>query len=310
MSTYHVITQEKSEDRRYLLTNHYNLAIAKSIVTGNTTVCNTIYQGSLVGPRMVVSWEEIFGVNFSLDVPTSGAKVSVSGDWQALQLGDGYKLDDGGGWVANSDDPSNQPHFLNVLNKYNANVHIIIGTQSQASGEWSPIFISESALVMSGYGAYQPSEEVQLWYGNEQNPGYIIATQQTPVKTYMYRSTDPHYFHYDTVTGVWHDQSTPYNPANVRDELGSPIPKLVVFTTAVTAMSKFITKLHFHMDAKGWEVSVAAKTPANLEFSVLISKKNKDDNEGSPEPLSDLDSALRECVGDGALPHKESWKIH
>ncbi|KAF2029828.1 hypothetical protein EK21DRAFT_112506 [Setomelanomma holmii] len=308
MSTYNVVVQENKADRAYLLENKYNLAVAKSIVTGGTTVCNTIYQGGLVGPTINVSWEEVFGVNFVLSIQNPGAKVSVSGIWQPLELGEGYKLDNGGGWVANSGDPNNKSGFLNVLNEYNANVRIVIGTQDQVTGEWSPIFFSESSLVMAGYGAYQPSEEVQLWYGNDQNPGYVIAMQQTPVKTYTYESTDPHYFYYNTVTGVWFDQSTPYSPSDVGKELGDPVTKLIVFAAAVTSLAAFVTDFRAQMNSQGWEVSITAKTPANIEFSVLVSKKNKDDN-GSTDPVADMNTSLLGCKKDGTLPKNESWQI-
>lgn len=139
MSTYTVVSQENKADRAYLHENGYNLAVAKSIVTNGTTVCNTIYQGCLIGPNMTVSWEEVFGVNFVLNVPNPGAKVSVSGLWQSLDLGQGYKLDNTGGWVENPSDPNNKPGFLNVLNEYNANVRIVIGTQNQTTGEWSSV---------------------------------------------------------------------------------------------------------------------------------------------------------------------------
>lgn len=139
MTTYTIENQENQVDRAYLIDNQYNLAVAKSIVTGGTTVCNTIYQGSIIGPNMTVSWQEVYGVNFVLDIPTPGAKVTVKGIWQPLGLGEGYKLDNGGGWVANSGDKSNQPGFLNVLNEYDPHVHIVVGTQSQSTGEWSPV---------------------------------------------------------------------------------------------------------------------------------------------------------------------------
>ncbi|KAL6704141.1 hypothetical protein ACN47E_008701 [Coniothyrium glycines] len=307
MTTYQVIVQETPSDLAWLKLNGYNLAVAKSVITGGRTVTNTIYGGSLLGPTMSVSWTEIYGMNYTVDVPTPGAQVTVSGDWQKCVLGQGYKLNSTGNWDSNTGDPKNEASCVNALNEFSSDARIIVGTQDPKTGEWVPIFYSQSSLAMQGYGAYQPTEGVQLWYGSNQQPGTVIATQDTKVEPYN-MGVAPHYFQYDSVTGDWTDQNSPYAPSNVSETLGNPIIKIVAFTVPVTAIAKFVTRFSIEMNDKGWTASATAKSTANVEYTITMSKKNKDDL-GGTDPVADINAVLKSCKSEGVLPSHEVWTI-
>ncbi|KAJ8108526.1 hypothetical protein OPT61_g8114 [Boeremia exigua] len=208
MPTSTIEIQETPADRAYLIGNRYNLAVARSIITANTTICNTIFAGPMTAPRVRVSWSDTTGINFVLGRPAGGEKLCLSGTWQAVSLGEGYKLDKYGIWVANVGDPENKPGCMNVRNEFRADVHVVVGTQEQSTGMWSPMFFSTSPLGLGACAAYQPSKQVQLWYGNNQTSGAAIAEQQTPVQKHEVAGTEPHYFHFDTKAGVWLEQMT------------------------------------------------------------------------------------------------------
>ena len=141
MVTYEVIVQERPEpDLKYLGDNDYNLAVAKSVADSDgKSTFNTIYDSRFLAPNMDIRWTTTYGVNFSLDVPTKGAKVTYAGLWQECGAGDGYILDKNGVWKPNTGDKNNKKDYLNVLNHYTKDACIIIGTQDPNSLEWQPV---------------------------------------------------------------------------------------------------------------------------------------------------------------------------
>ncbi|KAF5987085.1 splicing factor 3b [Fusarium coicis] len=208
-TTYNAITEQSAPERKVLRENKYSLQLAKSVASqGSKPSFNVVFKSHILGPHMSVKWTTVYGLNWTTTLPTPGALVTFTGDWQSCSLGSSYDLDQDGTWVARQKNPNANSKAVNVAsNGYPVAVYIIVGVQDQATKEWSPIWIADNKLLKNSHGEYQPMQSINLWYQEGDKTSTMIHDQATPVQEYD-MTTEPYYFSYDVDEGKWR---TPQN---------------------------------------------------------------------------------------------------
>lgn len=136
-----ITVQEKTDDLKSLSNSHYNLQVAKSVSSpGSKALFNVVYDSKDLVPNMEVSWTQQYGINWTTEIASPGAKVIYTGNWQACNLGDSYNLTSVGEWEINNDDPHKDKDSVNVgLNGYTQPVNIIVGIQDPGDGDWQAV---------------------------------------------------------------------------------------------------------------------------------------------------------------------------
>ena len=138
MSTRNVELWESPYDLQKLSSNGFSFCIAKSVIdsSGNLTF-NMVWKALNLAPRAKVSWTVQYGLNWTLDVPTGNAQVTLGGVWQACNPGEVYDIDSVG--LFQSSTVPAQPGYLKIgKNGYSyggsSGIHIIVGVQSPGGG--------------------------------------------------------------------------------------------------------------------------------------------------------------------------------
>jgi len=219
-TTYTIQLDEGNTDLKILDSAGYNFGLAKAVESGGTTTTNTIFLSSTdtvdkkVTNQNTLTWTENYALNYTFTVPGGGAAVTGQGNWQAVNLGDYYTINEFGAWVAGTGPSSN---VLNVVNNYqevNIIVAIQTGTDSQGNPIYNPIYVDPSALLFNATGSYLPLETIQLWWGQNQVTSTIIENQETPIETYTLSGTKEVYFWYNALKGEWKSQTSgPFSPS-------------------------------------------------------------------------------------------------
>lgn len=136
---YTVIVQQSQDELKQLRDNNYDLAIAKSVaIDDDSAIFNTIFQSKSLSEEMSLSWQEVYGLNFSMEVPTKGTPVTLSGAWQPCSFGSGFIINEDGRWSANDNKSGMHAQYLNVLNKFQG-IYIVVGTLNPDSNQWQPV---------------------------------------------------------------------------------------------------------------------------------------------------------------------------
>jgi hypothetical protein len=144
-TTYTIELDEGNTDLKILNGANYNFALAKAVDTGGQATTNTIFLSSTdtvdkrVTNHNTLTWTENYALNYTFNVPGGGAVVQGEGEWQPVNLGDYYTINDNGAWVAGTGPSSTA---LNVLNKFQeANIIVAIqtGTDHGGNPEYSPV---------------------------------------------------------------------------------------------------------------------------------------------------------------------------
>ena len=142
MSNRNVVLWESPYDLQRLASNGFNFCIAKSVIdSSGMPTFNMVWKSLALAPRASVSWTTQYGLNWSLDVPTGNAQVTLGGLWQACNPGQVYDIDSLGLFQPSS--VPSQPGYLKVgKNGYayggSSGIHIIVGVQSP-SGDFDPV---------------------------------------------------------------------------------------------------------------------------------------------------------------------------
>jgi len=213
MTTYTTITQEQNSDLDLLSQNNFQLQVAKSVSSPNgPATYNVVYQSKFLANNMDVAWTTVYGLNWTTNVPASGAQVVYSGEWQQCSLGSSYDLNQEGEWVPNQNDPNADPKSLNVgSNGYQTAVNVIVGVQDPTTLEWTPIWVGADALLEKTHGEYTPLQSVQIWFQEGTQTSTMISNQGTPTQTFDMTPTPLYYFSYDATSGAWRTpQPTPF----------------------------------------------------------------------------------------------------
>lgn len=135
---------ESAVDLTALSNNQFRFCIAKSVIdsTGNLSY-NMVWQSHGLAPRINIEWEVKYCLNWTLNVPSPNAKVTVGGTWQDCAKGEMYDLDSIGSWVPASGTRQAKPDYMNVgVNNYAYSgargIHIIVGVRTP-DGNVSPV---------------------------------------------------------------------------------------------------------------------------------------------------------------------------
>ena len=67
--------------------------------------------------------------------------------------------------------------------------------------------------MVNANGQYEPKESIQLWFSEGIQSQTMIATQATVVEDFDMTGNPVYYFQYDTATGTWKAQATPFPPS-------------------------------------------------------------------------------------------------
>ncbi|EFY97022.1 hypothetical protein X797_007509 [Metarhizium robertsii] len=206
--------QESSADLKWLTHNNYSLQVAKSVSSPGAhskPTFNVVYQSQKLAPSMNVSWTPQYGLNWTTQMPASGAQVVYSGNWQPCDLGQSYNLTSDGEWIINNDDPNKDSMSVNVgLNGYPGPVNIIVGILDPNTNIWQAIFVSPDQLSPRGFGQYQPRDDVEMWYEEGMRTETIILNQDTAIENFSMTGKALQYFWYSTNSGKWENSPDPF----------------------------------------------------------------------------------------------------
>ena len=144
-TTYTIELDEGNSDLKILDDAKYNFGLAKAVESGGTTTINTIFLSSTdtvdkkVTNHNTLTWTENYALNYTFTVPGGGAVVTGEGNWQPVDLGDYYIIDNTGAWVAGTGPPSTALHVVNHFQEVNIIVAIQTGTDSGGKPIYNPV---------------------------------------------------------------------------------------------------------------------------------------------------------------------------
>jgi hypothetical protein len=101
-TTYTIELDEGNSDLKILDNAKYNFALAKAVESGGQATTNTIFLSSTdtvdkkITNHNTLTWTENYALNYTFTVPGSGAVVHGEGNWQPVNLGDYYTINDTG----------------------------------------------------------------------------------------------------------------------------------------------------------------------------------------------------------------------
>lgn len=159
---------ESPYDLRKLGDNGFDFCIAKSVIdsTGKLTF-NMVWQSKALGPIIDVSWTTQYALNWTVDVPTGGARVKEGGFWHPCNPGDVFDLDKTGLFH-----PSTVPAKAGFLKLGNngyqypgkSGIHVIVGVKNLA-GKYDAVSLSK---WVAGSAAFAQNYSIQniesFWY--------------------------------------------------------------------------------------------------------------------------------------------------
>ncbi|PMD50909.1 uncharacterized protein K444DRAFT_604409 [Hyaloscypha bicolor E] len=181
-------------DLTALAQNHYNLQVAKSVAKGDKIIFNIVWQSKVLAPRINVKWKPIYGLNWTMDIPSDGLQVTLGGLWRQCDLGQVIDLDETGQWTQSTSQPVID--FLAIgNNKFKSGtvtngIHIIVGVQN-SPGAFDPIFVDPTELGPNMSASYQPQEQLQWWYEEGMKTSTMISTADTTKEVGDYSKPDP-----------------------------------------------------------------------------------------------------------------------
>jgi hypothetical protein len=133
---------EGAADLLALSNSKFNLQFAKSVIGPDGALTfNMVWQSKNLAPRTNISWTPVYGLNWTLEIPTSGISVTVGGIWQTCAIGQTFDISPVGLFTPST--VTGKPNFMNIgTNKYSYSgvngIHIIVGVQN-ASGGFDPV---------------------------------------------------------------------------------------------------------------------------------------------------------------------------
>ena len=350
MATTRVITVWQGQyDLAQLKQSGYNFQIAKSVATtpGGPPKYNVVWKSKAIAPTTKISWDQVYALNWTADLPVSGAAVIVGGSWQQCAKGEVYDLDANGFWVKSSETP--KPGFMSVGKvKYQypntPGINIVIGVQNE-SGDYDSIFVDPTVVFMNGSATYQPLENIQFWYESGAKTSTMISSAQSSVGSLDCSSPSPKtnkfawWLNYITSGGSWNiSQSAPMPSLHApppslalipgADQVAPtiaptldidyfPVKALVALSIAVLAnQAGVVAKIRELIATTNTEVSVNMEFSNGKTLSVEYGKpraapRNSLLEFGVPnsEAMVPIEQALNNLSTSGMLPIGESWTI-
>jgi len=207
------------DDYLELWEDHYSFQFAKSVVgTDGELTFNVVWQSCALSPSTSIKWTPVYGLNWTLSLPTGGLVVDIGGLWQQCDLGESYDILDTGLWAPS--DPSSatcKKDYLNIGNngfKYGEylGIHILVGIKNGA-GTFDVIYVDPKKIGIGMHASYQPQETCQWWYQAGARTGTMISDIGTKIHQYDMSHSSPKTgkfyvaTRYDFATGTWVDQA-------------------------------------------------------------------------------------------------------
>ena len=132
---------ESQKDLSLLNQSQFNLQFAKS-VTGKdgNPVFNIVWQSKALAPRTSISWAPVYGLNWTLGLPTTGVSVTVGGSWQECDIGQTYDLNKDGFFQPST--IVGKPDYMNIGKnnfQYGSEngIHILVGIKE--GSDWDVV---------------------------------------------------------------------------------------------------------------------------------------------------------------------------
>ncbi|MCG7374004.1 hypothetical protein JQR84_23740 (plasmid) [Pseudomonas luteola] len=294
--------------------NHYNLYLAK-VVNG---VCTVIWQSK--GPVATVnqpSYEHTntfditipnYQVNYTNDPLGEGAVSFTSGGESAvIALGQCITLDENGIFgQANNEAPA-APGMVTILNSLAGNPHSVL-MDNKGNSIWVN---KQSGMEPSGAPeTLTPIDQYQVWFGNTQNTGTLIADDRSLVGTVTFDGTSTT----ETISFNANGQWVP-GAINAGKDLSSGKTVLVVaaFSTTLTTVAvtyvthQLISKFATGLKPKEIKVDASKKT---VRISFDNSKASSLSKLAQDQYEKAVNDALTKAASDkssGLLPN--TWTL-
>ncbi|KAF7540055.1 hypothetical protein G7054_g1632 [Neopestalotiopsis clavispora] len=189
MDSRQVAVWESNDDLVALIDGGFKFQFAKSVIDkqGNLTY-NVVWRSSNMAPRMNISWKPVYGLNWTMDIPTKGLTVNVGGSWTACDKGQAYEITKYGTFAKSTDIKAD---FLKIAkNGYQTGIHIVVGVQN-SDGGFDVIYADPLELGLNMDAWYQPVEQVQWWYETGLRTSTIITGAGTPKHGYDFTHSNP-----------------------------------------------------------------------------------------------------------------------
>ena len=144
---------------------------------------------------------------FQDDYPSPGEPIVLAGPWQECNAGQVLDLDKQGNWAESKATP--ELGFICVgTNNFSAgtktnDVHIVIGAQHPATGDFTPVFYDEDELGFGMSASYRPLEKVQWWFEHGNRAGTAITKNRGQVAAADFEKARSKSSTYDYAHGKW-----------------------------------------------------------------------------------------------------------
>ena len=185
---------ESAYDLKRLSANGLNFCIAKSVIASDGTESfNLVWQSKGLAPRSTIQWTVEYGLNWTLEIPSVDAQVTIGGAWQACSPGQVYDIDSVGLFQSSSVPP--QPNALKIgKNGYHypgtSGIHILVGVRipGGAENDFEPVsHTCAMNLFAALYNASQTNACSPLWINN--GPTTVLLTSASMLISLRFMST-------------------------------------------------------------------------------------------------------------------------
>lgn len=331
---------ESAYNAKKLSENHWNFQIAKSVSTGTTLQKpNVVWQSKAVAPRTIIQWKDQYALNWTSSLPDPGVSVTISGEWQACNLGEVFDIDSTGFWSAST--APKEDNFMKV-GKVNYQypgadgLHIVVGIQN-SDGSFDPIFVDPISLILNSTASYQPQETIRWWYQSDMRTATMISNAHTSLGTVDFSNPAPatSRFFYSTTfnyqSGQWitSEDSPPetlYAPPLALVALQSAPSQLFSIWSSIWqgVLSATLTKTQaatatatlkslLAVRYKDVEVRIIEDLKVNIKLGTpLQAKQNSNDAIGAPN--DDIRAEISNCFqylkNENIIPAGETWVIN
>ncbi|KAK0543486.1 hypothetical protein OC845_006105 [Tilletia horrida] len=344
MSTRKVTVFESAFDQTTLAGYNYCLNVAKRVVGANgQTASNVVWKSLALAPNMSVSWDVKYALNWTADVLTQGASVSIGGNWKPCDKGQVYDLDNGGRWQPSS--APADPDFLNVGKvgyQYPGvltGIHILVGVLNNATQQYETIYADPVGLPLGASAKYQPLESIDLWYSSDlktsafnishkTNSGNIDASSATAKGKFEWWAT----FKFNP--GTWGVSDSPppatylarpkFSPVGPGPQpmmalSFEPLKQFIKFAIPVVSQAVLVDYLLKTYSATK-KASFEWEGQDGTTLGVTLSRPETGPPSSDPSSGSGfivalsttdggIDGALKKALADGVLPAGETWTI-
>jgi hypothetical protein len=303
-------------------TSGWNFQLVKTVASAQGPVTNLVWQSQKVAPNTYISWTPQYGLNWSTIVPDKGLEITLTGSWQACNLGQVYDIDKEGYWQTSQSPPDPDFMKIGIIDVHypgTDGIHIVVGIES-SSGEWDPVFIDPVLLPVGSTAKYQPQEKMEWWYQAGERNGTIIDDDHTATGTADFSSPATYYWNTTFVfdEGQWDTTLGPHGGDSTSTQEDSAPDN--IWRTMWTATLRFAASPQKQLQAEAQLKNLLTVRYKNVSVTFVDSlklmiklgdKKNGTKDVGVPndDTKGEISASLEYVVKSGNLPADESWTI-